>query len=82
MLILNKTLMLIETGSSFVADFINYTEIVMNKLIAKIAEDKNWAVWMTLNSMASAGCISGEKKGCISVTRGCISITGKSGCIS
>lgn len=54
----------------------------MNNMIKKITDNENWSKWVALNSAGSAGCISGEKKGCISSKRGCISITGKSGCIS
>ncbi|MFK8258594.1 hypothetical protein ACFL9S_12495 [Erwinia sp. AnSW2-5] len=54
----------------------------MNKLIAKITEDNNWKKWVELNSTGNAGCVSGEKNGCISAKRGCISVKAKSGCIS
>lgn len=54
----------------------------MNKLIAKITENNNWEKWVKLNSMGNAGCVSGEKNGCVSAKRGCVWAKGKSGCIS
>lgn len=50
----------------------------MEKLIAKMAQDKVWRQWTALNSPKTSG-----KDGCISADKsGCICSTTKSGCIS
>jgi hypothetical protein len=59
----------------------------MNQLIKQIASAQHWSKWVAVNSMQTAGCVSGARSGCVSATRGCVSITGrqavgKTGCVS
>ncbi|GHA75536.1 hypothetical protein GCM10010305_17780 [Streptomyces termitum] len=55
------------------------SEITMEQLIRRMAEDDVWKNWMSVNSAQAQA-----KDGCISATTksGCISASPKAGCIS